>query len=364
MSIGLSCVYAGSRTLTALAETGYAPKIFAYVDKSSRPLWSVVAILAFGALAYVNCVAPNAETGVKVGDTVFDWLVALSGLSTLFTWLSICLCHIRFRRAWKVQGHSVEELPFQALGGEWGSWFGVVLVIVVLIAQFYIAIWPLGGMDPDPQKVAEGFFKVYLALPVLILFYGIGYFWKRTLPQRAHEIDLDTGRKSWLTVEEMRQVRFSRLHYVYQNILCSYVRLCSSSVPRRTRCCAPARPRLPCAVYELMAVLVYLRLRRCCFGLCCTSIHTPRCYPHSWMRIITPLLAPFSQRQSQVLPHAGRKGVHTPRCWTMRELSNWRVILEDGYRCQVRDSVVVSAQIYIYVQRRLSSNLLVPLSVV
>lgn len=30
LSIGLSCVYAGSRTLTALAETGYAPRIFAY----------------------------------------------------------------------------------------------------------------------------------------------------------------------------------------------------------------------------------------------------------------------------------------------------------------------------------------------
>lgn len=30
LSIGLSCVYAGSRTLTAMAETGYAPKIFTY----------------------------------------------------------------------------------------------------------------------------------------------------------------------------------------------------------------------------------------------------------------------------------------------------------------------------------------------
>ena len=46
----------------------------------------------------------------------------------------------------------------------------------------------------------------YLAFPVMILFYIIGYAWKRTLPQRASEIDLDTGRKSWLTVEEMRAV--------------------------------------------------------------------------------------------------------------------------------------------------------------
>lgn len=109
LSIGLSCVYAGSRTLTALAETGYAPKCFAYIDRAGRPLWSVLAILAFAPIAYVNC-APDAD----VGGQVFDWLLALSGLSTLFTWLAICLSHIRFRKAWRVQGHSLEELPFTA----------------------------------------------------------------------------------------------------------------------------------------------------------------------------------------------------------------------------------------------------------
>ncbi|KAF9560800.1 hypothetical protein CPC08DRAFT_664998 [Agrocybe pediades] len=203
LSIGLSCVYAGSRTLVALAETGYAPKFFDYVDKSGRPLWGVVCILAFGVLGYIN-------VAEETGTVVFDWLVALSGLSTLFTWLSICLCHIRFRRAWVVQGHSLEELPFQAMGGAWGSWFGVVLICLVLIAQFYVAIWPIGGMAADPSVVASEFFKSYLGAPVMILFYAIGYFWKRTLPQRAHEIDLDSGRKSWLTVEEMREYRAER----------------------------------------------------------------------------------------------------------------------------------------------------------
>lgn len=69
---------------------------------------------------------------------MFDWLLALSGLSVLFTWASICASHIRFRQAWKVQGHSIEELPFQALGGVYGSWFGLILIILVLIAQFYV----------------------------------------------------------------------------------------------------------------------------------------------------------------------------------------------------------------------------------
>lgn len=150
LSIGLSCVYAGSRTLTALAETGYAPKLFTYVDKAGRPLWSVLAIFAFFPLAYINLAA--------TGDEVFSWLVALSGLSTLFTWGAICVTHLRFRRAWKVQGHSLEELPFRALGGIYGSWCGIILVSLVLIAQFYIAVWPIGEA-PTGIDAAETFFR-------------------------------------------------------------------------------------------------------------------------------------------------------------------------------------------------------------
>ncbi|KAF6760628.1 APC amino acid permease [Ephemerocybe angulata] len=202
LSIGLSCVYAGSRTLTALAETGYAPKIFAYVDKSSRPLPSVIAVLMFAPLAYCKI--------VDAGNDVFDWLLALSGLSTLFTWLTICLCHIRFRRAWAVQGHSTDELPFKALGGAYGSWFGVILITLVLIGQLYVAIWPLGERPESSSEIAKNFFEAYLAVPVMILFYVIGFAWKRTLPQRAHAIDLDSGRKSWLTAEEMNQWRAER----------------------------------------------------------------------------------------------------------------------------------------------------------
>ncbi|KAM0751784.1 hypothetical protein T439DRAFT_379874 [Meredithblackwellia eburnea MCA 4105] len=201
LSIGLSCVYAGSRVLTTLAEHGFAPRVFTYVDKSGRPLWSVIAILAFGPLAYVNIASD--------GGVVFDWLLAISGLSTLFTWGSICLCHIRFRAAWKVQGHSVEELPFKAMGGVYGSWFGVILVVLVLIAQFYVAIFPLGG-SLSGMEAAENFFKIYLAAPVLLFMWAGCYAWKKTLPHKASDIDLDTGRKSWLTVEEMRLYRAER----------------------------------------------------------------------------------------------------------------------------------------------------------
>lgn len=91
VSIGVSCVYGGSRTLTALAQQGYAPKIFAYIDRSGRPLPSVVINLAFGGLAYVILASS--------GGVVFDWLLALSGLAALFTWGSILVVSLHLSKS-------------------------------------------------------------------------------------------------------------------------------------------------------------------------------------------------------------------------------------------------------------------------
>ncbi|KAF9875056.1 hypothetical protein CkaCkLH20_07322 [Colletotrichum karsti] len=183
VSIGVSCVYGGSRTLTALAQQGYAPKIFAYIDRSGRPLPAVVLNLAFGGLAYVRLASS--------GGVVFDWLLSLSGLAALFTWGSICAAHIRFRAAWKAQGHTLDELPFRAIGGTAGSWLGLFLIFISLIAQFFVAIAPPSG----GLASAEDFFKAYLALPVVLFFWACGYLWKRQGFLKLSQIDLDTGRR-------------------------------------------------------------------------------------------------------------------------------------------------------------------------
>ncbi|KAL3466072.1 amino-acid permease inda1 [Aspergillus heterothallicus] len=183
LSIGVSGVYGGSRTLTALAEQGYAPKIFTYIDRSGRPLWSVLIIILFGVLGYVNVSSS--------GEEVFAWLQALSGLAALFTWGSICLAHIRFRKAWAYNGHTLDEIPFKAVGGIYGSYLGLFLIFIVLAAQFFTAIAPPGGGLND----AEGFFKSYLALPVVLFFWVCGYLWKRQGWLRTSQIDVDSGRR-------------------------------------------------------------------------------------------------------------------------------------------------------------------------
>ena len=189
ISIGLSGVYGGSRTLTALAEQGYAPPIFKYVDRAGRPLFSTLLILAIGFLAF-------AGTEPESGQDLFDWLLGISGLAALFTWGSICLAHIRFRMAWKRQGRSLDEIPFKAALGIYGSYIGLGLAILVFISQLWVAIWPLGGgPDGGPVNSAEGFFKTCLAFPVVVVFWVAGYIWKRPKFLRLDQINLDIGRR-------------------------------------------------------------------------------------------------------------------------------------------------------------------------
>ena len=69
------------------------PKIFAYVDKKGRPMVVIILQLLFGCLAFLNL----DKSG---GGTIFDWLLALSGLSSFFIYGSIAIAHIRFRSAW------------------------------------------------------------------------------------------------------------------------------------------------------------------------------------------------------------------------------------------------------------------------
>ncbi|UKZ76638.1 Amino-acid permease inda1 [Trichoderma virens FT-333] len=196
ISIGVSSVYGGSRTLTAMAQQGYAPKLFTYIDRSGRPLPSTIVMLLTGPLAYINL---NAS-----GPTVFNWLQALSGLAVLFAWAAICIAHIRFRSAWAYHGHSLDEIPFKAIFGVVGSWIGLFICFIIFAAQFFTAIAPPGV---DGLNDAEGFFQSYLAAPIVIAFWVAGYLWKRTGWLKVSQIDVDTGRREldWEQIHAYRE---------------------------------------------------------------------------------------------------------------------------------------------------------------
>jgi yeast amino acid transporter len=203
LSVGNSSVFGSSRTLAALADQGQAPRILSYVDRRGRPLVAIIAVLSVGLLAYL--------ADLDTQSTVLDWLLAISGLSSIFTWASICLAHIRFRKAWAANGHTLRELAFKSQCGVWGSWVGLVLNLLVLAAQFWVGAWPVDYQSMSAIELAENFFLQYMAVPIAILFYLAHRIYYRTSVVRIDRMDIDTGRRDFnlpiLLAQEIEEKR-------------------------------------------------------------------------------------------------------------------------------------------------------------
>ncbi|CCE62144.1 hypothetical protein TPHA_0B04750 [Tetrapisispora phaffii CBS 4417] len=185
LSVGNSAFYSSSRLLLSLSQQGYAPKWFDYVDRQGRPARAMLMSALFGVIAF--CATSPKETDV------FNWLLAISGLSQLFTWFAICMSHVRFRYAMKVQGRSIGEVGFHSQTGVYGSLYAATMMILALMAQFWVAIAPLNEGKLD----AQNFFQSYLAMPILIaLYFGYKLYyrdWKLYI--KADKIDLISHRQ-------------------------------------------------------------------------------------------------------------------------------------------------------------------------
>jgi len=90
----------------------------------------------------------------------------------------------------KAQNQNIDDLPFKAVLGVYGSYIGLTFCILCVIAQFYIAVAPIDG-----TANANEFFLNMLALPIILLFFVVWKVWHKTEFVRAEEADLVTGRR-------------------------------------------------------------------------------------------------------------------------------------------------------------------------
>lgn len=157
-------------------------------DKTGRPWWALVPTLVVGgALAFLNV--------DNTGATVFTWFSNLTSLITLFGWGMICFSHIRMRHAWKVQGRTVNELPWKTWTFPIAAWWGVVWCLILVVAEFYLSVWPLGS----PQS-AKTFFANFVSIPAgVIIWLGARLYYRLTEGSGwwvdSRTIDLDAGRR-------------------------------------------------------------------------------------------------------------------------------------------------------------------------
>lgn len=216
-SVGNTSVYGASRTVQSLATQGFAPQIFAYVDRKGRPLGGLIVSAIFGLLCFLVATDDVSE--------IFNWLLAVSGLATVFMYLNIALCHVRFRAALRAQGRSPEDLVFKSRVGVWGSYYAIIFLIMVLGVQFWVALFPVGSSKPS----AKNFFQNYLSGVVILIFYVGHRLWTRETSwfTGAADIDLDTGKRNYdmdlirsEMVEEMEVLRSMPLYKRFFHYWC------------------------------------------------------------------------------------------------------------------------------------------------
>ena len=184
LSVANNALYTSSRTLHSLFSQFWPHPNLTYVDKRGRPLTCMAVAAVFGLL----CLFAAASFRV----TFFNWLLSISGLAALFTYGGMNIAHIRFRQAMKAQGRSLNELAFISPTGVWGSYWGVFMIGLIFIAQFWVALVPIGSAKPD----ANNFFQNYLCAIVWIICY-IGYKiykkeWQILIP--VDQIDIESNR--------------------------------------------------------------------------------------------------------------------------------------------------------------------------
>ncbi|PRT52476.1 General amino-acid permease GAP1 [Wickerhamiella sorbophila] len=203
LSVSNSSVYGCTRTLAALATEGHAPRCFAYIDRQGRPLVATLVTLGFGLLAFL-CATPDYVQ-------VFDWFLAFSGLSSLFTWGSICLSHVRYRAGLKYHGIHLDQLSFVSVVGIPGAFMGFVGNLLIICLEFWISLYPVRVPGDDSHYPdAEAFFKLYLSVPVTIGFYAAHKLWYRT-PWfvKAKDMDVFTGARH-IELDEARAAKAER----------------------------------------------------------------------------------------------------------------------------------------------------------
>ncbi|KAK3113796.1 hypothetical protein LTR53_008574 [Teratosphaeriaceae sp. CCFEE 6253] len=188
-----SALYVASRSLVSLASTGRAPKFFAKTTKNGTPIYALVFSNALGLISMLNYSATPGK--------VFTYLITISGSATYIAWAVIGVVHYRFRKAWKVQGHRVEELPYRALLYPYGTIFVIFInTFLIFIAGYSVFVGGFHKVDFVINYIVRAVFTVlYVGWKVI----------KRTKVVPLMEVDLVTGRRGGLDSRTQSRMRAS-----------------------------------------------------------------------------------------------------------------------------------------------------------
>lgn len=129
LSVGNTGLFACTRVMYSLAESGMAPKIFSKLNKSGVPSYALLLTLGFALLSLL--------TSVVAEDTLFVVLLSISGIGGTLTWLAIAVAQIGFRRQYIKNGGKVEDLKYRVRLYPFVPILCIVMCLFIFAFTFY-----------------------------------------------------------------------------------------------------------------------------------------------------------------------------------------------------------------------------------
>lgn len=131
LSVGNTGLYMCTRILWSMAKEQQAPKAFGQITGRGIPLVALVFTLAFGLLSLLS--------SVVAADTLFVFLMSVSGIGGALSWMCIAWSQFRFRRRYLELGGNPKDLPYTAPGYPVTPILVIVLNIAVFVAMAFDA---------------------------------------------------------------------------------------------------------------------------------------------------------------------------------------------------------------------------------
>ncbi|KAK6394080.1 hypothetical protein LTR65_001926 [Meristemomyces frigidus] len=178
-SSGNAFLYTGSRYLFALAQNGQAPRVLLKCTKKGVPIWCVLITASFGLLTYM--------TVSEGANNVFNWFQTLTTITSLFTWVSILIAYLRFKKAMEAQGVNRDDLIFKSKWQPYTAWVALIYFIIIIIFNGW-KVFTKGNW------AIQDFVTAYIVVPVYFAFYIFWKVFKRTKFVKASEADIWTGK--------------------------------------------------------------------------------------------------------------------------------------------------------------------------
>ncbi|WP_088072471.1 amino acid permease [Gottfriedia luciferensis] len=122
-----SQLYASTRMVFSLSKSNHAPAILGKLSKKGVPV-SALTVSTIGIIvaAIVNAVLP---------DTSYAFMMGISMFGAMFTWFTIFVSHLFFRRKWEKSGG--RKLPVKMLGFPYFTILGAILLLGLTITSWF-----------------------------------------------------------------------------------------------------------------------------------------------------------------------------------------------------------------------------------